>query len=457
MINTAGIADEWTRRTYDYQTRLAQERLPWISGASALCVMVVFLLIFVSRNRNESRRLNKLVQMRTVEVEAANHAKTAFLANMSHEMRTPMNAIIGMTSIGMSSEDQGRMQYCLSKIDNASKHLLGVINDVLDISKIEAEKFELSAVSFEFEKMLQKVLNVINYRVEEQRQRFNLEIDDNIPAVFIGDDIRLAQVITNLLSNAVKFTPEEGEITLKAGIISESDGLCRLEIKVIDNGIGIDEEQKARLFHAFEQAETNTTRRYGGTGLGLAITRSIIEMMNGSIDVESEPGQGSVFTVVVELLRDAESAPLSNSGSGAAKETEYLDEEEYDFTGHTVLLAEDVEINREIALALFEPTHISIDCAENGAIAVDMFKAAPDKYDMIFMDVQMPEMDGYEATRIIRTLDTPRAEQIPIIAMTANVFREDVEKCLESGMNGHVGKPFNMDDILGQLRQYIKL
>jgi len=580
MIDTQGIAYQWTRRTFDYRVRVARALMPWVISAPVVLLVLLFMVIISYRNRNESKRLDKLVKLRTAEAEAASQAKTFFLANMSHEMRTPMNAIIGMASIGLNTADANRMKYCLVKIDSASKHLLGVINDVLDISKIEANKFELSPVVFEFEKMLQKVVNVINFRVEERRQVFQIKIGRDIPRAFIGDDQRLSQVITNLLSNAVKFTPEEGTITLEAQLVSEENDMCLLQISVADSGIGISDEQKERLFCAFEQAETDTTRRYGGTGLGLTISKSIVDMMGGEIWAESEPGRGSIFAFTVKLRRSAdkqkrqfddsvrwediriiavddepevreffaetlqslgiscevaasgeEAAAMMAGGSGyniiftdwklpgmngvefarlafaesaqkpaiilfssaywneiadyarsedidkflqkpllrsdivdalneyvgvgdAAGKSE-LAEGPGDYIGSVIMLVEDVEINREIVLTLLEPTGLTIECAENGLQAVSMFEAAPEKYGMIFMDVQMPEMDGYAATRAIRSLDVPRAMTVPIIAMTANVFREDIEKCLDSGMNGHVGKPLNIDNVIEQLRWYL--
>ena len=582
MVDTRGIAGQWTRKTYDYRVRLAQERLPWIIGSTALGVMLVLLVLFSTaffrRKRSESNRLNILVQERTAEAVAASQAKSVFLANMSHEIRTPMNAIIGMTTIAESSNDINRNKYAIKKIKEAAKHLLGIINDVLDISKIEADKFELSPVSFDFDKMLQKVVDIINFRVDEKRQHFHVNVDSHIPQILIGDDQRLAQVITNLLSNAVKFTPEEGSITLDASLVSASTDDYKLKISVKDTGIGISVEQKDRVFHAFEQAETATTRNFGGTGLGLSISKRIIEMMGGDIWVESEPGLGSTFTFTAVLkkgnidqkhqldrsvkwsdlrlfavdddpdIRDffmdtalslgipcvvAESGeeaaemllqddnydiffvswtlpkmsgielskhirlrsahkpiailfssaewkdvepvaraagvdkflqkPLFRSGIvdfineclGIGNAAEHDGQEIDDFSGKTLLLAEDVEINREIVLALLEPTQLRIECAENGKQAIMMFEAAPDKYDMIFMDVQMPEMDGYEATRSIRAFDAPQASTIPIIAMTANVFREDVANCLAAGMNGHVGKPLDFDEVLQVLRLYL--
>jgi len=408
---------------------------------------------------------NEALHIMTLKAEQASMAKSDFLSNMSHEMRTPMNAIIGMTAIAESTEDMERKNYALGKIKGASNHLLGVINDILDISKIEANKFDLSSVNFIFEEMLRKAVDVVTFRIEEKRQSFHFFIDRNIPLMLTGDDQRLAQVITNLLSNAVKFTPDEGTIRLEANLLSEEDGICQIEINVSDTGIGITDEQKERLFKSFEQAEAGTSRKYGGTGLGLSISKSIVELMGGTIYVESEPGNGSKFIFTVILLR------VPDAQGGASGQDIHADRVKLqggntaepagrglrpgEFEGRTILLAEDVEINREIVLALLEPTLLKIDCAEDGREAVMMFKAAPGKYHMIFMDVQMPELDGYGATREIRALDIPEAAGIPIIAMTANVFREDVEACLRAGMNGHVGKPLNLDSVLEKLRQYL--
>jgi len=510
------------------------------------------------------------------KAEAAALAKSNFLANMSHEIRTPMNAIIGMAAIGKSAADTERKEYCFAKIEDASNHLLGVINDILDMSKIEADRFELSQTEFNFEKMLLRIVNIIIFRVDERKQKLYIHNSGDIPRLLIGDEHRLAQVITNLLSNAAKFTPEEGTITLDSRLLSEDDGVCRLQISVTDTGIGIAKEQHDRIFHSFEQAESDTSRKFGGTGLGLAISKRIVEMMGGKIRVESQPGLGSIFTFTVPLKRSgdiqkrlfapdvnrndirifaADADPeirrffidtskslgvyckVAASGEEAAamlkKDDNYnfffvdwnlpgmdgihlariiraesaqkpivflfssvdwnhikdearaagvdkflakpllksdiadfingcigiVDEPENngeieemdDFSGYRILIAEDVEINREIVLALLESTNLKMDCAENGVEAVRMFSEAPDTYDMIFMDLQMPEMDGYEATRRIRSLRTPKAETIPIIAMTANVFKEDVASCLEAGMDGHIGKPLDFDEVRKQL------
>jgi CheY-like chemotaxis protein len=340
------------------------------------------------------------------------------------------------------------------------------------MSKIEANKFELSPVDFSFSRMIQAVLTVINFRIEEKNQKFTVQITEDIPDGLYGDDQRLSQVIVNLLSNAVKFTPEQGNISLEASLDTEAsvaeagkeispaapgeEGRCLIRVRVVDSGIGISAEHQARLFSSFVQADSSTSRKYGGTGLGLAISKNIVEMMGGLIWVESEPGKGSAFTFVVPLGKSTgsggEKTALVFPGSGPEG---LPPENRKDFSGCRILLAEDVELNREIVLALLEPTRLSVECVENGSMAVRVFNASPEAFDMIFMDIQMPEMDGYEATRAIRASSAPNARTIPIIAMTANVFKEDVEKCLEAGMNGHVAKPLDFEEVLNQLRKHL--
>jgi PAS domain S-box-containing protein len=526
--------------------------------------------------RDTSEKLEAALEQATV----ASRAKSNFLSNMSHEIRTPMNAIIGMTVIGKSSEDMGRKDYAFSKIEEASKHLLGVINDVLDISKIEADKLELSPVEFEFDRMLHKVISIINFRVNEKKQKFSIRVDRNIPRFVVGDDQRLAQVIMNLLSNAVKFTPESGAISLDVSVTGENNGLCDLRIEVADTGIGMSPEQQKKVFEAFVQADGGISRKYGGTGLGLVISKRIVELMGGQLWVESELGHGARFIFTLKVPRGEKAVQnllaqgvnwetirilavddgeetrdyfkdlfghlgvkcdvaadgfealrmIEDKGGydiyfidlrmpgmdgidltkmiktgGESKKSVAVMISAYDwddvkekatqagvdkyimkpllssniidcvieclgrknlehdvskdmsdeFAGRRILLAEDIDINREIVLSLLEDTGLEIDCAENGAEALDMIKTAPDKYDLIFMDVHMPKMDGLEATRRIRNLPERRCAEMPIIAMTADVVKDDIERCIEAGMNGHIGKPLDMDDVYETLRKYL--
>jgi signal transduction histidine kinase/CheY-like chemotaxis protein len=393
----------------------------------------------------------RMYRKKAVQSESANLAKSQFLSTMSHEMRTPLNAIIGMTSLARSSTEIQRKDYCLEKIETASGNLLAVINDVLDMSKIEANKFEIDSAEFSFEKAVQKAVNVITSRVQEKRQQFSVRLAKDIPRLLLGDEPRLIQVITNLLSNAVKFTPDGGTISLEASLQKETEEDCLVRVSVADTGVGIAPQQMARLFTSFQQADSSISRKFGGTGLGLAISKRIVEMMGGQIQVSSRPGEGSTFSFVFRakrLSRQEEKVSAENASGGLPSGT-------YSFPGYRVLLAEDIDINREIVVALLEPTEIEIDCAENGSAAVAMFLASPDSYDIIFMDIHMPEMDGYEATRRIRAMGIAHAKTIPIIAMTANVFKQDVEKCLAAGMNDHIGKPLDFDEVLTKLQRYL--
>jgi len=409
--------------------------------------------------------------------ETASRAKSTFLANMSHEMRTPMNAIIGMTNLARSSNEIERKNYCLEKIEGASHHLLGVINDILDMSKIEANKLELYFEQFNLDNLLQNVINMINPKSVEKRQEFVVKISPGVPLDVIGDEQRLAQVITNLLSNAVKFTPEEGTITCGVSVAEETGETVILRVEVSDTGIGISEKQQEQLFNSFQQADSGISRRFGGTGLGLAISKRIVEMMNGKFQVSSRPNEGSTFIFTAELKKAARNSLLSGTQDAAAEQTTAADSirQQGCFRGHSILLAEDVEINREIVLSLLETTELAIDCAENGAEAIRLFSENPDKYEVIFMDIHMPEIDGYEAARRIRKLEAElsepqpspsqtgessplaRPKRVPIIAMTANVFRQDIENCLAAGMDDHIGKPLDFTVVLKKLHQYLKV
>lgn len=382
---------------------------------------------------------------------AASKAKSAFLSNMSHEIRTPMNAIIGMTSIGKQEKDLQRKDYAFEKIESASTHLLGIINDILDISKIESGKMELSRVVFDFTHTMERVLSVISLKMQEKRQRFSVAIDPAIPQSLFGDDQRLAQVITNILSNATKFTPEEGSIALMAQVLSRTNDVCVIQVSVKDSGIGMSKREQEKLFNIFQQAQAGTARKYGGSGLGLAISKRLLELMGGEIRVESEEGKGACFIFTAQL-----GIPEHGEATTGAEAGSEDNEPNSDFSGKCILLADDVEINLEIATALLEPTNITIDTAKDGKEAVDAFVANPGRYDLILMDVQMPDVDGLQATRMIRALNTPRAATIPIIAMTANVFKEDIEQCLDAGMNGHLGKPIVITEVIKLLSRYLK-
>ena len=405
------------------------------------------------RDTREQKRLmyelehrGRQLEKALLEAQAASQAKSNFLSNMSHEIRTPLNAITGMTTIGQSAKSWQDKDDAFRKIESASSHLLGVINDILDMSKIEAGKLEIYEEPFDIERTLSKVLNIIMFKIEEKNQIFKMDVDENVPPMIVGDDQRLTQVLTNLLGNAVKFTPEGKEIRLDIAALESEANRCKLKFSVIDQGIGISKEQQSRLFTSFTQAEADTTRKFGGTGLGLAISKHIIDLMGGDIWIESELGHGATFSFVIEV-----------EISGKEQESVYQGEnlENMKYPGKVLLLAEDMEINREIVMAILSPAEIVVDCAENGEEAVMMFEKDQARYHMIFMDVQMPVMDGFEASRRIRGLGTDAGRNVPIVAMTANVFRDDVEKCLEAGMNAHLGKPLDLDAVMETLWKYL--
>ncbi|GHU68485.1 hypothetical protein AGMMS49983_21210 [Clostridia bacterium] len=412
-------------------TQFGNEELAVLNTAGTLIVSSIL----------ERQLTEGLIEARE-EAFSASRAKSEFLSNMSHEMRTPMNAILGMTAIGKSSGDIGQKDEAFEKIQGASKHLLGIINDILDISKIETGKLELSIRPFDFWKMLQNVTSAIDFSVKEKEQRFLIEFDERIPARVIGDEQRLAQVIMNLLSNAVKFTPKQGELRLSVALHRATNGSCSIHVSVKDTGIGISPEQQKKLFESFQQAESGASRKFSGTGLGLAIAKNIVETMGGEIWIESQLGKGSAFTFVVPLELEA-----------AENETE--EDVIPNLEGRWILLAEDVEINAEIVLALLEPTGLEVDWVMNGVEAVRRYTENPEKYELIFMDLQMPEMGGLEAARRIRTSGESGASEIPIVAMTANVYREDVANCIAAGMNDHISKPVDFSEVLKALRKYL--
>lgn len=402
--------------------------------------------------RREKKQKQELAESREVlkdalkTAEDANKAKTAFLSNMSHEMRTPLNVIIGLNNIALDDHTSTEeIKQYLVKIDASAHHLLGIINDILDMSRIESGRMTVKNEEFSFSEALQQVNGMISEQCSEKGLNYNYRTSGQLDEYYIGDVMKLKQVLLNILGNAVKFTPEGGAVSLMVEEGARFDKKAVVKFIISDTGVGMSKEYHPHLFEPFSQEDSSTTSRYGSTGLGMAITKSSVELMNGNITVDSEKGKGTTFTVMVtfgESDKKSNGNPMEEFGEALGKKNETSGSKAAILEGRRILLAEDVPINAEIITMLLSTRDMEIDLAENGQIAVDLFAAhEPGYYAAILMDMRMPVMDGLEAARTIRRTEKEDAKTIPIIALTANAFDEDVQRSMQAGLNAHLSKP----------------
>ena len=408
--------------------------------------------ILVLSDRTSDRKMNQALSEAVRAAETANRAKSTFLSNMSHDIRTPMNAIIGFTTLAVSSIDnKNKVKDYLSKILSSSNHLLSLINDILDMSRIESGKLHLEETEVSLSEVLHDLKTIISGQIYAKQLELYMDAMDVANEDVYCDKTRLNQVLLNLLSNAVKFTPAGGTVSVRLKQFpGPTKGSALYEFRIKDNGIGMSQEFVQKIFSPFERERTSTVSRTQGTGLGMAITKNIVDMMGGTVEVQTEQGKGTEFTVRLPLRiqsahRRVEKIPeLEGPALPVARA---------DFRDRHILLVEDNELNSEIAAEILSQYGFQVDTAKNGAEAVEKVQhSKPGDYDLVLMDVQMPVMNGYEATKRIRGLSDPALAKITILAMTANAFEEDKRKALECGMNGFLSKPIVVEELIGTLQ-----
>ena len=399
----------------------------------------------------ENKKINRKISEARQAAEQASRSKTQFLANMSHDIRTPMNAIVGLTKLMQYSlNDPETLDSYIQKLQSSSEYLLGLINDILDLSKIESGSIELKKESMNLRKVAEQIAAIIRPNVLSGGKKFRISEESFCHEHVLGDSIRIRQVLMNLLSNAVKYTPEGGEISLRVEELSSDKKYAKYRFTVEETGIGMTEEFLQHIFEPFARANDESISKIQGTGLGLAITQNIVQMMNGTIEVQSRPGEGSTFTVTLKHRIADESYYVKKHAENPESCSEILE-------GRNILLAEDNDLNAEIAEAILERAGLKTERVEDGIQCVNRIMQMPvGTYDVILMDIQMPKMDGYKATQEIRNLPDKDKACIPIIAMTANAFEEDKREAIAAGMNEHIAKPVQADKLLSILSEVIR-
>ena len=432
----------------------------WDIYGSVVLVTVLFLILFgaclsfivsmINRLIRWQAEVNRQLTDAAEAAKSANRAKSRFLSQMSHEIRTPMNAIIGLDSLALRDESiSPHTRESLEKIGSSAQHLLALINDILDMSRIESGRMVLRHECFSFRSFFEQITVIISGQCEEKGLRFVCSAEEPLDEFFVGDDLKLKQVLINILGNSVKFTDPPGVITFSIRQTNGPDDTAVLRFTMEDTGIGMDKDFLPKLFEAFSQENNDNATRYGGSGLGMAITRSIVEMMDGEIGVESEKGLGTTFTVSVRLGR-------VQGAQAAEVPAEEAPMEDISLEGRHILIAENQAMNAEILTDLLELEDMSSEWAENGRLAVELFAGSEERhFDAILMDMRMPVLDGLGATEAIRKLDRPDARTIPIIALTANAFEEDVKQCLQAGMDAHLSKPVDIEELKDTLRRLL--
>ncbi len=429
-------------------------------GFIVAAMLIVFSIYNILHKHAEQMEIEK------ARAEENSRAKSTFLSNMSHEIRTPLNAIIGLDNLAL--KDAGLPQQTrekLEKIELSAEHLLEIINDILDMNRIESERMVLKSEAFSLEKVIEQVNVMIGSQCADKGLEYDYRLIGDAGDGFFGDAMKLKQVLINILGNAVKFTNSPGEVSFTVEETDRSEDQCILRFVIRDTGVGMDREYLPKLFDAFSQENSSSTNRYGGSGLGMAISKKIVEMMGGDISVDSKKGAGTVFTVTIPLRACEDYIPMNEKESQPDQSEEKCEaslpnkengDNAVSLVGKHVLLAEDVEINAEIMIAILEMEGITADHAENGQAALELFSdSAVNRYDAVLMDLRMPVMDGLAATRAIRAMERPDASEVPIIAVSANAFEEDVQNCLQAGMNAHLSKPVEPEILIETLARLI--